>query len=303
MQSKTALLIGAVIVFLAANIMIVGYALRQSRSHGPEQVAHSKLAEAAPADEGAAPDPALFQAAMERGQQEYATCTACHGPDGKGMQVGPKKMAPSLVGSKIALGDPDRAALLVLKGVKKESDDYTGIMAPLPIDDEGLAGVLTYVRNSFGNKASMVTPAEAKAARARFANTPQLISRAEIDTLMASNPKVPVDLIAATPGPGVAAPGVAAPAAPIEPPPKEEPWEPIEGIVVVGGRVPNQRPERAPTLETVARDDQWYSQAIHGLTEPYPSSLRFLDDQGNWFTPFTHPGMTGPYDLRNWHHD
>ena len=27
----------------------------------------------------------------------------------------------------------------------------------------------------------------------------------------------------------------------------------------------------------------------------------FLEDQGNWYTPFNHPGMTGRYDIRGWH--
>jgi hypothetical protein len=42
-------------------------------------------------------------------------------------------------------------------------------------------------------------------------------------------------------------------------------------------------------------------QALHGVSSPFPESLKFLNDQGRWFTPFTHPGMTGPYDLRGWH--
>ena len=99
-------------------------------------------------------------------------------------------MAPSLVGSQIALGDPDRAALVVLKGIKKESTDFVGLMAPLPIGDEKLAGVLTYVRNSFGNNAGLVKPAEVAAARARFASVPSLVSRGGIDSLIASTPKV-----------------------------------------------------------------------------------------------------------------
>jgi hypothetical protein len=236
--------------------------------------------------------------------QEYGKCMACHGPDGKGMQVGPAKMAPSLVGSEIALGDPDRAALVVLKGIKRESNQFTGIMSPLPFDDEGLAAVLTYVRNSFGNKASMVTPSEAAAARTRFANTPVLISRTQIDSLMASNPKVPVESVAATTGAGVASPGAVTTAttAPFVPPP-EEPWKPIEGIAVVGGRIPDQRPAGAPTVATVAKDEYWYTQATYGLPGPHPANFRFLEDQGSWFTPFTRPGMTGPYDLRNWHHE
>lgn len=41
--------------------------------------------------------------------------------------------------------------------------------------------------------------------------------------------------------------------------------------------------------------------ALTGVEPPYPASLRFLEDQGAWHTPFIHPGMTGPYDIRRWH--
>ena len=40
---------------------------------------------------------------------------------------------------------------------------------------------------------------------------------------------------------------------------------------------------------------------MHGIEPPYPESLRFLNDQGGWYTPFIAPGMTGPYDIRGWH--
>jgi hypothetical protein len=43
------------------------------------------------------------------------------------------------------------------------------------------------------------------------------------------------------------------------------------------------------------------SRALHGVSEPLPASLKFLDDQGGWFNPFTHPGMLPPYDPRGWH--
>ena len=69
----------------------------------------------------------------------------------------------------------------------------------------------------------------------------------------------------------------------------------------IAGVEPSQRPIGAPVITSVDRDADWYSQALHGVTRPYPSSLRFLEDQGNWYTPFNHPGMPGPYDIRGWH--
>ncbi len=67
------------------------------------------------------------------------------------------------------------------------------------------------------------------------------------------------------------------------------------------GVTPHQRPAGAPVITAVTRDSNWYSQALKGIEEPYPYSLRFLEDQGNWYNPFNHPGMTGPYDVRDWH--
>ena len=69
----------------------------------------------------------------------------------------------------------------------------------------------------------------------------------------------------------------------------------------VAGIHPDKRPEAAPTITQVSRDSQWYRQALHGVIPPYPASLKFLEDQGNWYTPFIHPGMKGPYDIRGWH--
>ena len=34
---------------------------------------------------------------------------------------------------------------------------------------------------------------------------------------------------------------------------------------------------------------------------PPGSIVKFLADQGAWYTPFTHPGMPGYYDLRGMH--
>lgn len=69
----------------------------------------------------------------------------------------------------------------------------------------------------------------------------------------------------------------------------------------IAGLEPWQRPQGAPVITSVERDEAWYARALHGISQPYPASLRFLEDQGNWYTPFIHPGMPGPYDIRGWH--
>jgi hypothetical protein len=69
----------------------------------------------------------------------------------------------------------------------------------------------------------------------------------------------------------------------------------------VAGVDPSQRPQGAPVITEVVRSPDWYKTALTGVSQPYPESLRFLENQGNWYTPFIHPGMPGYYDLRGWH--
>jgi len=69
----------------------------------------------------------------------------------------------------------------------------------------------------------------------------------------------------------------------------------------IAGLHPQERPANAPVITSVTHDKAWRKRALHGITKPYPESLRFLDDQGDWYTPFVAPGMTGRFDMRAWH--
>lgn len=69
----------------------------------------------------------------------------------------------------------------------------------------------------------------------------------------------------------------------------------------IAGLTPDQRPLGAPVIEWVQHDKAWFEHALTGIQPPYPRSLYFLDNQGNWYTPFNGPGMLGYYDLRGWH--
>ncbi|MEO5716052.1 MAG: PVC-type heme-binding CxxCH protein [Luteolibacter sp.] len=94
-----------------------------------------------------------------------AHCATCHQSDGKGVD----KLYPPFAGSEWVLGDETRITKLVLKGVygpitvkEKTYDPKNGVppmmgFGPL-LKDEEVAGVLTYIRNSFGNKAPAVKP-------------------------------------------------------------------------------------------------------------------------------------------------
>jgi len=104
----------------------------------------------------------LALAQDDLGKTTYATCSACHAPDGQGLALGPTmKMAPALSASKIVNGDPAVFALVVLKGIQKDPANtaIAGMMAPLgsALDDAKLAAVMTYVRGAWGNAGAPVS--------------------------------------------------------------------------------------------------------------------------------------------------
>lgn len=98
-------------------------------------------------------------------------CITCHQPDGKGL---PASGFPPLAGTKYVLGNEDRLIKIVLKGLYGPIDvlgkKYPGQVPMTPFEgmlkDEEVAAVLTYVRNSFGNKASAISPDKVKEVRA-----------------------------------------------------------------------------------------------------------------------------------------
>lgn len=109
-----------------------------------------------------------LQASMERGRLVYHDqCLACHQVDAGGVP----DMNPPLTGTKYVLGDKTTLVQIVLKGMKGvqiNDDDYHNVMAPHnDLTDRQIADVLTYVRNSFGNKARAITAAEVKSIRAK----------------------------------------------------------------------------------------------------------------------------------------
>jgi glucose/arabinose dehydrogenase/mono/diheme cytochrome c family protein len=85
------------------------------------------------------------------GKQFAAICAACHQPHGEGLSG----LAPQLLYSRYVLG-ADRALIrIVLNGKENEGR----AMPPLrSLDDEAIAGVLTYIRQSWGHNAPPVSP-------------------------------------------------------------------------------------------------------------------------------------------------
>ena len=183
---------------VSAEASTVAAVTKQPPAEAPAGTADSSAeapaagkADAAPAGTvaasgSAAPSPEQ----MALGQTTYMMCAACHGPDGQGIQAGPQKMAPSFVDSQLLLGKPEASLAAVLKGIEKKPDSpYLGQMAALGagLDDEKLAAVLTYVRNSFGNQASAVTVEDAAAARAKYASVtaPMGLPREDLEKVAA----------------------------------------------------------------------------------------------------------------------
>jgi mono/diheme cytochrome c family protein len=110
----------------------------------------------------------VSKASMENGQKIYNTfCLACHQGDGSGVPG----LNPPLIKTKWVLGDKKELITIILKGMEEpitvDGEEYNNVMASHAfLKDQEIADVLTFVRNSFGNKASSVTTAEVKSVRA-----------------------------------------------------------------------------------------------------------------------------------------
>lgn len=98
-------------------------------------------------------------------------CITCHQPDGKGLAGAG---FPPLAGSKWVTGNDERLIKVVLKGLQGplelDGKKYAGQVPMTPfgsmLNDEEVTAVLTYVRNSFGNKAPFISPDKVKKVRA-----------------------------------------------------------------------------------------------------------------------------------------
>jgi mono/diheme cytochrome c family protein len=105
-------------------------------------------------------DAKLFTKGAEIFNRE-AHCVTCHQANGKGL---PDSGLPPLVKSSWVNGDPDRLIKLTLKGlmgpIEVNGRKYPGQVPMTPFEyllkDDEIASVLTYTRNSFGNKASVI---------------------------------------------------------------------------------------------------------------------------------------------------
>ena len=113
--------------------------------------------------------PALA-ASMKRGEVVFNSyCLACHQANGGGVP----NLYPPLIKTSYVLGERKALITIILKGLAGEIEvndaTYNGVMPPHNfLTDQQVADVLTYVRNSFGNKAALIKPAEVKPVRAKL---------------------------------------------------------------------------------------------------------------------------------------
>jgi mono/diheme cytochrome c family protein len=98
-------------------------------------------------------------------------CVTCHQPDGGGLSA---SGFPPLAGTKWVTGNEERLIKVVLKGMQGSIEvlgrQYGGQVPMTPfggmMKDDEVAAVLTYVRNSFGNKAPAISSEKVKEVRA-----------------------------------------------------------------------------------------------------------------------------------------
>ena len=96
-------------------------------------------------------------------------CISCHQADGGGVP----NMSPPLIQTSYVLGEKEPLIKIVLNGLKNVDINEETYNNPMPalgsvLKDQQIADVLTYVRSSFGNKASAVTTGDVKGVRAEI---------------------------------------------------------------------------------------------------------------------------------------
>lgn len=104
--------------------------------------------------------------AMATAARTFNSCAQCHQSDAKGIAG----MYPPLAGSEWVQGRKEVLVRILLHGLEGDvhvaGNNYNGQMPSWSkLDDRKIAGVATYIRGSFGNSASPVSPEEVAAIR------------------------------------------------------------------------------------------------------------------------------------------
>ncbi len=136
-------------------------AKRLAEGPGADFAAVDALTEEGPIDE----------AVMAMGKAQYLVCAACHGQEGQGVP----NLAPPLAKSEWVTGPVSNLIRIQMRGLGGPIT-VAGVDYNLPLSmaalnyqtDEQMSAVLTYIRNSFGNKAAAVKPEQVKMLRSEI---------------------------------------------------------------------------------------------------------------------------------------
>lgn len=108
-----------------------------------------------------------YQKSFAAGEKVYKKyCISCHQADGGGVP----NMTPPLISSSYVNGNKQALISIILNGLKNVPIDEENYANPMPalgnvLKDQQIADVLSFIRNNFENKASVVTVSEVKSAR------------------------------------------------------------------------------------------------------------------------------------------
>lgn len=102
---------------------------------------------------------------VQNGKQVYeANCMSCHQEQGEGIAGAFPALAKT--GN---LTDKNRLVKIILQGMRgpitAKGVKYDGEMTSISLTDKEIADVINYIRNSWGNKAAMISVADVAAAK------------------------------------------------------------------------------------------------------------------------------------------
>jgi len=144
------LLGGAIVMVIAGGVLFSGGNL----FNYDHMVKENYIRRNAPGDEGSGPKPKPAMVAYSKvGSKFFVSCSGCHGPDGAGTDV-----YPPLANSEWVNGPSLRPAMIVLNGctgpisVAGKTFNNTMPSQGAGLGPKELAGILNFIRNSFGNK-------------------------------------------------------------------------------------------------------------------------------------------------------
>jgi mono/diheme cytochrome c family protein len=142
--------------------------------------ASSAASPAAPAAKGGGSQASVD---LDAGKAQYlAICVACHQPTGMGLPP----VFPPLVKSEYVTGNPERLIAIILNGVmgpiEVDGKPYNNMMPAqgAVLTDSKISQVASFVRSSFGEGASPITPEQVSEARKKYGSRPTGWTEAEL---------------------------------------------------------------------------------------------------------------------------